>query len=419
MVETDPLGLYRHEANQLKQIPFHIIAKPTGPICNLDCEYCFYLQKTDLYQKPLNEFRMTNETLKLFIRQYIQRQPTGTKEVNFVWQGGEPTLLGLDFFRRAVQFQKQYKRSGMEISNSFQTNGVLIDDDWSHFFKDHNFLVGISIDGPQELHDKYRKFKNGKGSFQYAMRAIESFQRSGVDFNTLSCIQADNGKHPLEVYRFLKSIGSTFMQFIPIIEAESDALDSRGSSPHSKAIERASLRSVGSLQWGKFMTAIFDEWIETDIGNIFIQLFDNALSMVYGHPASVCIFRGVCGRAMVVEHNGDIFSCDHFVFSENHLGNIHKKDLELIINSDKQLAFGIDKRRRLPEKCRRCPWYNLCFCECPSNRILPQEKGESLNYLCEGYTYFYEKTITRLEAMKRAIRDGKIAGDYKKYLDLS
>ncbi len=416
---NDPLGLYRHEANKLKNYPFHLICKPAGPLCNLDCEYCFYLSKLNEYNKKGNEYFMTDATLKLFIRQYIQRQPAQAKEVNFVWQGGEPTLLGVNFFRKAVTFQKMYKRKGMEISNSFQTNGILINDEWCKFLKENNFLVGISIDGPQELHDKYRKFKNGKGSFDGAMEAVKLFHKWGVDFNTLTCVQADNANHPEEVYRFMKSIGSTYMQFIPIVEPETGDEDLRGLTPkkiEGKTAKRASYRSVGSLQWGQFMLGIFNEWIKEDIGEVFVQLFDNVLNMVYGYPAPVCIFRNCCGRAMIIEHNGDVYSCDHFVFNENLLGNIHKRDLELIINSDKQLAFGIDKTRLLADKCRRCPWYNLCFGECPSNRIKNEEKGERLNHLCEGYIHFYENTIARFEAMKRAINDGKLAVNYTEYL---
>lgn len=413
--KIDPLGLYRNEANQMKQSPFHLIAKPAGPLCNLDCHYCFYLEKTKLFSGSKSDMKMSDATLKLFVRQYIQRQPQGAQEVNFVWQGGEPTLMGLDFFRRAVRYQKQYARKGMKVSNSFQTNGILIDDDWCRFFYDHEFLVGISIDGPEAMQDKYRCFKDGRGSFSYVMKAVELFHKHKVEFNTLTVVQADNGEHPLEVYRFLKSIGSKYLQFIPIVEPETGQEDLRGECPSDK-VRRASYRSVGSLQWGHFMTSIFNEWVNLDIGETFVQLFDNVLAMIHGYPASVCVFRPTCGRAMVIEHNGDIFSCDHFVFEENRLGNLHKKDLGLMVNSDQQMLFGVNKRKELPEKCRKCPWYQLCFCECPANRIIKADDGKMINHLCEGYTYFYENTTRYFEAMSMALKNDKLALNYRDYL---
>lgn len=410
-----PLQRYFHTVQKMKTQPFHLICKPAGARCNLDCQYCFYLPKNRFFNRGEHPSRMSDETLKLFIRQYILRQPPQCKSIHFVWQGGEPTLMGLDFFKKAVNYQKQFAKPQVEITNSFQTNGILIDDEWAQFFYENQFLVGISIDGPQFLHDCYRIFPNGKGTFSAVMKAIEKLHRYHVAFNTLTCVHSENSKYPIETYQFLKQIPSHYMQFIPIVEPQIGSNAFRGVNPNQK-IEKATPRSVKPKQWGQFLLNIFEEWLKNDIGDFFVQFFDNILALVCGIPASICSFQPVCGRALVIEHNGDLYSCDHFVFPENRLGNLHEKDLSLFVNSEKQLLFGINKHRKMAQQCQHCKWVNLCFCECPSNRIVEQPTGFSQNYLCEGYALFFSATFTRFEAMAKALKAGETAENYQKYL---
>lgn len=402
-------------AQQICSQPFNLIAKPISYLCNLDCHYCFYLSKAQLYHNT-QEHRMSDETLNLFIRQYISRQPATTRELHFIWQGGEPTLLGVDFFKKAVAYQKKYSRDGMIIYNSFQTNGVLINEDWCSFFKDNNFLVGISIDGDEELHNHYRKFKDGRGSFSFVMKAIELFKKKGVEFNTLTTVHHFNSKEPKRVYSFLKSIGSLFMQFIPIVEPqqENDGT-SRGVAPYLDNLTN-SLRSVSADGWGHFLIDIFNMWIEQDLGNIFIPFFEAIIATLYGYPSPLCTFRDCCGRAMVIEHNGDIYSCDHFVFPEYKIGNIHQKDLELIVNCDKQIDFALNKYLQLAKKCQRCPYKILCFGECPANRIIGTKEGGKLNHLCEGYYNFFRHSVSSFEAIAKALKEGDDCRNFKKYI---
>lgn len=404
---------YPNLASEIRRYPFNLIAKPISYLCNLDCHYCFYLSKEALYKG--GGCKMSDETLKLFTRQYINRQPETTKELHFIWQGGEPTLLGVDFFRKATYYQRQYARSGMEIFNSFQTNGVLLDKEWASFFKENNFLIGISIDGDEEEHNRYRKFKDGRGSFSYVMKAIELLKQHGVDFNTITTVHACNVKEPQKVYRFLKSIGSTFMQFIPIVEVEWEVGGTtRGLSPNSEAYY-SSPRSVGSLEWGIFLCEVFNLWLD-DIGEIFVPFFEVIVAMLCGYPSPLCTFRDCCGRAMIIEHNGDIYSCDHYVFKENKIGNIHQKDLELIVNCDKQIDFSLQKYLNLASKCKACKFKGLCYGECPANRISKTDSEEKINYLCEGYYHFYSTTFSYFEAIAKAIKAGDEAKKFKKYL---
>jgi len=272
--------------------PFYILSKPSGPICNLDCEYCFYLKKQEMFEG--SNFRMSDETLENFVRQYIEVQPLGTPEVSFGWQGGEPTLMGVDFFRRAVELQKKYARKGMKISNGLQTNGTRLNDEWGIFLHENDFLVGISIDGPKRLHDKFRLDKKGNGSFDQVMAGLEVLKKHKVEFNTLTVVQKDNADHPEEIYQFLKSIGSNFFQFIPIVEySESDV----------------SYRSVEGEQWGIFLNTILDTWLrEDDVGTIFVQTFDNTLAQVMGLIAGICVHSPTCGDSLALDHNGDLFS---------------------------------------------------------------------------------------------------------------
>jgi len=381
--------------------PFNVIAKPIGAICNLDCEYCYYLEKEDLYPDT-KSFKMSGKVLESYIRQYIHSQPFGTKEVTFVWQGGEPTLMGLPFFRNAFALQQKYARPGMNITNSFQTNGTRLHDDWARFFKDHDVLVGISIDGPEEIHDEFRPDKSGYGSFQQVIQGLELLKKHDVRFNTLTCVQSDNSSYPVKIYRFLKSIGSTHMQFIPIVEPMPDG--------------SVSYRSVNPKKYGTFLNGVFNEWLrQDDIGAIFVQDFDVALNLVYGNPSPVCVHAETCGHALAIEHNGDLYSCDHFVYPDYRLGNILDEKMLNMHESDRQERFGMDKKDRLPEYCLECEFLSICNGGCPKDRIFETPDGEpGLNYLCQGYKTFYAHSVPVFRKMAKALEMGYPARDYKK-----
>ncbi|MHB8336276.1 MAG: anaerobic sulfatase-maturation protein [Ignavibacteriaceae bacterium] len=367
---------------------FHIMAKPTGPICNLDCTYCFYLEKENIYPNNKN-WKMPDDVLEKFIKEYIKIQKT--EEINFAWQGGEPTLLGVNYFKNVVELQTKYS-NGKKINNAFQTNGVLLDDEWCEFFVRNNFLIGLSIDGPKESHDKYRVYKGGQATFEKVMRGISYLKKHNVEFNTLTCVNRTNSYKPLEVYHFLKEIGSGFMQFIPIVERK---LNGEGEllilvSPDSKRDAEVTEWSVEPLQYGIFLATIFDEWVRNDVGKYFVQMFDVALESWLGVPQSLCVFNETCGSALAIEHNGDIFSCNHYVYPENKLGNIIENPIESIINDSKQVKFGNDKKDRLPKYCINCEVRFACNGECPKHRFIKTPDGEDgLNYLCAGYKYFF------------------------------
>ncbi len=380
--------------------PFHVITKPIGAICNLDCEYCYYLEKEDLYPGT-SSFKMTDEVLESYTRQYIYAQPADAREVNFTWQGGEPTLLGLPFFRKAVKLQQKYARPGMRVTNSFQTNGTRLNDDWAQFFLEHDFLIGISIDGPEDMHDEFRPDKRGYGSFQQVMEGLHYLIKHDVKFNTLSCVQSDNSSYPVKVYRFLKEIGSTHLQFIPIVEPLPDG--------------GVSYRSVHPKKYGTFLNGVFNEWLRReDVGRIFVQDFDVALNLVVGNPSPICIHAETCGHAMAVEHNGDLYSCDHFVFPEYKLGNITEKPVKAMHESEEQQQFGNDKRDRLPRYCRECEFLSVCNGGCPKDRIIDSPDGEpGLNYLCQGYKTFYAHSLPVFRKMARCLELGYPASEYK------
>jgi len=367
---------------------FHIMAKPTGAICNLDCKYCFYLEKEKLYPSVKN-WAMPDDVLEKYIKEYIQSQKV--PEIIFAWQGGEPTLLGIDFFKKAVQLQKKYA-DGKKIENAFQTNGILLNDDWCSFFLENNFLIGLSIDGPREIHDKYRVHKGGQPSFDNVMSGLEYLKKHKVEFNTLTCVQKDNAYKPLEVYEFLKEIGSKFMQFIPIVERKSlnEASELKLVQPSYKEEAVVTDWSVEPLQYGKFLMEIFDQWVRNDVGKYFVQIFDVSLGLWHGLGSSLCVFKETCGQALAMEHNGDVYSCDHFVYPENKLGNIMEESLNKIVDSEQQLQFGTDKKTKLPQFCIDCDVRFACNGECPKHRFIKTPDGEEgLNYLCEGYKYFF------------------------------
>ena len=368
---------------------FHILAKPIGPICNLDCKYCFYLEKESLYPQ-VSKWAMREEVLDSYVRQYIEAHDTPT--INFAWQGGEPTLLGVEYFRHLVEIQKKYA-NGKRIQNALQTNGVLLNDAWAALFKENEFLIGLSIDGPRELHDAYRVDKGGQPTFDRVMRGMETLKRSGVEFNTLTTVHRANADRPLDVYRFLKESGSRFMQFIPIVERVANATTADGLkliSPDFAGAARVAPWSVEPRQFGRFMCAIFDEWVRRDVGSCFVQLFDVSLEMWTGREASLCVFRRQCGDALAMEHGGDVYSCDHFVYPQNRLGNIMESPLEALVDSEQQRRFGEAKESTLPRYCRECDVRFACNGECPKHRFLTTPDGEpGLNYLCAGYKMFF------------------------------
>jgi uncharacterized protein len=401
------------DSNPQKPLGFHIMTKPIGPICNLDCKYCFYLEKENLYPKrPAHpghsDWKMSEDVLESYVRQYIEAQQADA--INFAWQGGEPTLLGVDFFRRVVAFQAKYA-NGKRIENAFQTNGVLLDDEWGEFLAQNKFLVGLSIDGPPELHDRYRVDKGNQPTFNRVVAGLKMLKKHGVDFNTLTVVNRHNARRPLDVYHFLKEIGSGYMQFIPVVERIAREANDSGLvliKPYDSGDARVSEWSVDPVDYGKFLCAIFDEWARNDVARYFVQIFDVALETWVGIPASLCVFRETCGSAMAMEHNGDLYSCDHFVYPENKLGNIMESPLESLVASAQQAKFGLDKRDTLPRFCRECDVRFACNGECPKHRFIRTPDGEEgLNYLCAGYKLFFHHVDPYMRFMTAELRQGR------------
>ncbi|HUY82475.1 MAG TPA: anaerobic sulfatase maturase [Acidobacteriaceae bacterium] len=370
-------------------IDFHVLAKPIGPICNLDCKYCFYLEKEALYPQT-SKWAMRDEVLERYIEQYIAAHESPV--IRFAWQGGEPTLLGVDYFQKVVALQSKYA-NGKQVENALQTNGVLLNDQWAEFLKEHGFLIGVSIDGPRELHDAYRVDKGGQPTFDRVMRGIACLQRHGVEYNTLTTVHRANSTHPLDVYRFLKENGSGYMQFIPIVERMAAGVTHDGLklvSPNFDEDARVAPWSVEPRQYGRFLCSIFDEWVRRDVGACFVQLFDESLQMWCGMEASLCVFRKQCGAALAIEHSGDLYSCDHYVYPQNRLGNIMDHPLESLVESDQQRQFGEAKETTLPRYCRECEVRFACNGECPKHRFAKTPGGEEgLNYLCAAYKMFF------------------------------
>ncbi len=401
----------------------HVMTKPIGPICNLDCEYCYYLHKEELYPKG-ERWRMAEETLSAYIRQYIEAQPAHAEEVTFAWQGGEPTLLGVEFFEYAVELQKQHQRPGQKIVNTLQTNGVLLDDRWCEFFHRQKFLMGISIDGPAELHDHYRFDKQGRGSFAAVLRGLKLLKKHRVDFNVLVVVNRVNADHGKRVYTYLRDNGAEFLQFIPIVEkigigshAEAHRPPNQQVKAETDPLSLVSSRSVKPEQFGDFLIEVFNEWIRRDVGKVFVQNFDQALSAWVGLEPSLCIFRKRCGSALAMEHNGDVYSCDHFVEPDFLLGNVHDRPIKELANSPAQQEFGDAKETSLPEYCKRCEVRFVCNGECPKNRILATPAGEpGLNYLCAGYRKFFNYIDPYMKQMAEELRRGRPAANVMKAL---
>jgi uncharacterized protein len=385
--------------------PFHIMAKPHGPICNLNCTYCYYLEKENLYAAKGRDYRMSDSVLESYIRQYIQAQPA--EHVSFAWQGGEPTLLGIPFFERVLELQKKYA-GDKTIDNAFQTNGTLLDDAWGEFLVRNKFLIGLSVDGPVEIHDAYRVDKGGQPTFARVMRGLDVLKKHGVEFNTLTVINRLNSYSPREVYRFLKGIGSKYLQFIPVVEQMAAQPDPNGLvllKPYARQETSVSEWSVEPLQFGKFLSGVFDEWVLSDVGRVFVQVFDVALESWAGLPQSLCVFAPQCGKALAVEHNGDLYSCDHFVYPENKLGNIMEKAMSGLVNLPQQTRFGNAKLSALPSDCQKCDVRFACNGECPKHRFNTTASGEyGLNYLCAGYKHFFHHIDPYMKFMANELR---------------
>jgi len=387
--------------------PFHIMTKPIGPICNLDCEYCFYLEKENLFPGNHN-FKMQDEVLETYIRRYIASQDT--PEITFAWQGGEPTLLGVSYFRRIVELQEKHG-GGKKIGNAIQTNGTLLDDEWCEFLSKHGFLVGLSIDGPAHLHDVYRVDKKKQPTFERVMRGLDLLKKHGTEFNTLTVVNARNSRHPLEVYRFLKEIGSGYMQFIPLVERKADkaaladhldlAAPTGGQVSNSPVTEW----SVPARHYGEFLCAIFDEWVRHDVGTYYVQIFDVTLGNWIGAGSSLCVFSEKCGSALAIEHDGELYSCDHYVYPQYRLGNIMNRSLGDMANSPEQIKFGNDKSDTLPRYCRECEVRFACHGECPKHRFISTPDGEpGLNYLCPAYKRFFNHVGPYMETMGQLLK---------------
>ncbi|MFN8187196.1 MAG: anaerobic sulfatase maturase [Gaiellales bacterium] len=394
------------------RVPFHLLAKPTGAVCNLDCAYCFFLSKEMLY--PGSRFRMADAMLEEYVRQLVEAH-AGLPEVTFAWQGGEPTLMGLDFFRRSVELAKEHLAPGQRAELTIQTNGTLLDGEWARFFREHDFLVGISIDGPRDLHDTYRVNKGGKGSFDKVMRGLRFLREAEVEWNALTTVHAANGDRGRDVYRFLRdACDARFIQLIPIVEriTEPDAVGSwtswRDRPLYVQEGACVTERSVGPEQYGRFLVDVFEEWVRRDVGTVFVQMFDVALANWVGEPPSLCVHSETCGRALALEHTGDLYSCDHFVEPRHLLGNIGEHRMLDLVESPQQRRFGLDKRDTLPRYCRECDVRFACHGGCPKDRFTRTPDGEpGLNYLCPGLKAFFHHVDRPMRAMGDLLRKGR------------
>lgn len=381
--------------------PLYVMLKSVGSVCNLSCDYCYYLEKSGLYQGTKNHV-MSEELLEKFIEEYIQSQTMS--QVLFTWHGGEPLMRPISFYKKAIELQAKYAQ-GRAIDNCIQTNGTLLTDEWCKFFKENNFLVGISIDGPQEFHDEYRKNKQGQPSFAKVMKGIELLKKHDVEYNAMAVVNDFNADYPLDFYHFFKEIDCHYIQFTPIVERLSNRADGLSlSSPVQQ--EKANLAefSVSPEQWGNFLCAIFDEWVREDVGNYYIQLFDSTLANWIGEQPGACSMAKKCGHAGIMEFNGDVYSCDHFVFPEYKLGNLYTNTLVEMMYSEKQAKFGEAKSKTLPTQCKECEFLFACNGECPKNRFVFTATGEpGLNYLCKGYHKFFKHVAPYMDFMKKEL----------------
>lgn len=397
------------------------MAKAVGSACNMRCDYCYYLEKEDLLaplvRKPARTI-MSDELLELYIREYIYSQPENMP-VTFTWHGGEALLRPRAFYERALELQKRYA-SNRQVENTLQTNGMLMTDDWAHFFRDNAFLIGLSLDGTEQQHDQYRRTIGGQGSFARVMRAVHIMQRVGTDFNILSTINRFNADDPLAYYHFLRGIGIRYIQFTPIVERIRSGMAryTHVEAPSPQADPNLRERSTADVelapysvlpnQWGEFLCTLFDEWVQSDVGEVFIQMFDSTLAGWMGVPPGVCTLARQCGHAGIIEHNGDVFSCDHYVYPRYRLGNLHETPLVEMMMSPEQLRFGALKEGALTAQCRNCTYRFACHGECPKNRFALSQDGErGHNYLCAGYYRYFDHSAPYMDYMRRMLRNGQ------------
>lgn len=365
--------------------PLYVMLKSIGATCNLGCTYCYYLEKKELYPEK-GKTLMSDELLERFIIQYIEAQTM--QPILFTWHGGEPLMRDISFYKKALELQRKYAR-GKQITNTLQTNGTLLNDKWCEFFKENNFLIGISIDGSKPFHDKYRTTKDLRPTFDHVMRGIDLLKKHNVEYNIMGVVNDFNIDYPLEFYQFFKDIDSHYIQFAPIVERDSEG--------------NVTEWSVSPEKWGDFLIAIFDEWVKKDVGTYFIQYFDSALANWVGVNPGVCIFAKNCGHAGVMEFNGDVYSCDHFVYPQYKLGNIKTQTLTEMMYSKQQIDFGLAKSESLSSKCKQCKYLFACHGECPKNRISKTQSGEEINYLCAGYYKFFKHIDPYMSFMKKEL----------------
>ena len=381
--------------------PLYVMLKPAGAHCNLACKYCYYLEKNNLYQNS-HRHLMSDETLEQFTREYIEAQTM--PQVLFTWHGGEPLMRSIDFYKKALALQKKYAH-GKQIDNVIQTNGTLLTDEWCEFFAQNHWLVGISIDGPQEYHDHYRVTPAGKPSWEKVMQGISLLKKHRVEWNAMAVVNAYNAEHPLEFYHFFRDNGCQYLQFTPIVERLTEHEDGRtlASLADDREIPLADA-SVTPAQWGNFLCTIFDDWVRHDVGKMFVEIFDCTLANWMGVLPGICAYSKECGHAGVMEHNGDVYSCDHFVFPEYKLGNIREQSLIDMLYGEKQQAFSRLKHTSLPRQCKECDMEFACHGECPKNRFEKDKYGEpGLNYLCQGYYQYYSHVAPYMDFMKREL----------------
>ena len=382
--------------------PLYVMLKPVGAVCNLACEYCYYLEKARLY-KETPKHVMSEKLLEKFIEEYINSQTM--PQVLFTWHGGETFMRPISFYKKAIELQKKYA-NGRTIDNCIQTNGTLLTDEWCKSLKENNFLVGVSIDGPQEFHDEYRRNRQGQPSFQKVMKGINLLKKYGVEWNAMAVVNDFNADYPLDFYHFFKELDCRYIQFTPIVERlgkRTDGLTLSSAIQNTDGTELAEF-SITPKQWGNFLCTIFDEWVREDVGKFFIQLFDSTLANWIGEQPGVCTLAKTCGHAGVMEFNGDVYSCDHFVFPEYRLGNIYQKTLVEMMYSPEQQRFGQHKQDSLPRQCRECEFLFACNGECPKNRFMHTADGEAgLNYLCKGYRQFFKHVAPYMDFMKKEL----------------
>ena len=382
--------------------PMYIMLKPAGALCNLRCKYCYYLEKNELYKRQGNHV-ITDELLEKFVKEYIEAQTT--PNILFTWHGGETLMRPISFYRRALELQRIYSH-GRQIDNCIQTNGTLLNDEWCEFFKQNNFLIGVSIDGPQEFHDEYRKTGTGRPTFRDVMKGINLLNKHGVEWNALAVVNDFNADYPLDFYHFFKEIGCRYIQFTPIVERITTRPDNLRLAPGMQEEGMLADFSITAGQWGNFLCTIFDEWVHHDVGEYYIQLFDATLANWVGQAPGICTMAEECGHAGVMEFNGDVYSCDHFVFPEYKLGNLHDQTIFEMMNGQRQREFSRMKKQMLPQQCRECRFLFACHGECPKNRFVRDKYGNpGLNYLCQGYYRFFKHVAPYMDFMKNELEN--------------